>query len=87
MKTIEEAANDLLVKCKEATAIKGGVLEVNVEKDRIVAVLSVAQGGYCLPWVIKDDIRKNILMPACRDYPLVVKINPKSSFGPEDQPY
>lgn len=73
MRTIQEAAKDLLDKCRDATAVKGGVLEVNVDNGKVVALLDVCPGGYVLPFMIKEDIKNNVLAPACADYPLVVK--------------
>lgn len=72
----------MLEKCKEACAVMGAVLEVNVKNGKIVAVLNaLALGGYTLPWGIKEDIKHNVLEP-CTDYPINVKI--KGSFDPDD---
>lgn len=83
-------AKTLVEKCRDAVAGKGCRLDAKAgykvfsgefEGETVVfAYISPMEGAYSLPWVVYEDIRKNILEPACTEFPLRVAV--KGSLGP-----
>lgn len=81
-------AKELVEKCAEAVAEKGCLLEaeagygVSAEEGFpvIYAYISPMKGAYSLPWVVYEDIRKNVLPLMHGEFPVSVAV--KNSLGP-----